>query len=202
MAPFAYLSHDTASHTAWAGLGPPPGWAWLFSRLNSSVWLPQRSTEPSEGPQESPSFFVTLNPPHQTPLQFRPVNLAPQAEWQRRGVHTPRWRAARQKQKTEKKRRKEEKKIALLGWPNASLLVWQHNLWQSLRYCWSQANGLHTQNGSHGQGGRESVGREDEKDSEGGGKMVDMETENKKEKEGQLSNCCLFSPKCLTQVSK
>lgn len=53
--PFAYLSHDTASHAAWAGLGPPPGPAWLFCCLNSSVWLPQWSPELSEGPQRSSS---------------------------------------------------------------------------------------------------------------------------------------------------
>lgn len=33
----------------------------------------------------------------------------------------------------------------LLGWPNASLFVWKLDLWQSLRYCWSQANSLHTE---------------------------------------------------------
>lgn len=101
--PFAYLSHDTASHAAWAGLGPPPGRAWLFSCLNSSVWLPQRSPELSEGPQQSPSSLWD------PPPTIRPVkNPAPQAERRRRGV-VPRPALKSSETKT-KKRKKEGRK--------------------------------------------------------------------------------------------
>lgn len=138
--PFAYLSHDTASHAAWAGLGPPPGPAWLFSSLNSSVWLPQRcltarSRVPPLSGTLNPGLLAPLTPP---PPSGPAKNPAPQAERRRRGVAP---RPSLKSSKTKKKR----KKTVLPGWPNASLVVWQQDLWQSLRYCWSQANSLHSQ---------------------------------------------------------
>lgn len=113
--PFAYLSHDKASHAAWAGLGPPPGRAWLFSCFNSSVWLPQWSPESSEGPQSPSSLSLsgTLSPTLPVPPSH-PATTTTINHQAREISSTTDWAAKERgrssKTKAKKKRRKEKKR--------------------------------------------------------------------------------------------
>ena len=194
--PFAYLSHGSASHAAWAGLGPPPGPARLFSSLNSSVWLPQRSSESSEGP--AAESLLSLGPRVLPPLHHhhqgqRKNPSATGRAAETRGRSTPLTKELQDKGRKNKKKR--ERKTTLPGWPNAGVFVWQHDLWQSLRYCWSQANSLHTESCSQGQtlrqGGREREswkGGWDRKRREVEGQRDRRKKKKKKKSEGGQSN--------------
>lgn len=100
--------------------------------------------------------------------------------WEEGSAHPPSPKTTKTKAKKKKKR---QKKTALPCWPSACLFVWQHNLWLSLRYCWSQANSLHRKSGSQEQAiiqaGREKM-LQGKVLKKGKGRWEDSETERKK----------------------
>lgn len=126
---------DAALLLAQPGYSPPS--IALFDSP-SAVWWPAAESLLSVGPWILASLLPSPPPPHTPIPSGLAKNPAPQAERRRRGVAP---RPSLKSSKTKKKR----KKTVLPGWPNAGLVVWQQDLWQGLRYCWSQANSLHSQ---------------------------------------------------------
>lgn len=131
-----------------------------------------------------PHVCGTLHPPHHPPTNTTTAARPAKTQsllWLRRRVSAPPF--AEDNQDKSKKKKKRQKKTALPCWPSACLFVWQHNLWLSLRYCWSQANSLHRKSGSQEQAiiqaGREKM-LQGKVLKKGKGRWEDSETERKK----------------------
>lgn len=131
-----------------------------------------------------PHVCGTLRPPHHPPYRHHHCQASENPEpavAEKKGQRTP--FAKDNQDKSKKKKKDRRKKTALPCWPSACLFVWQHNLWLSLRYCWSQANSLHRKSGSQEQAiiqaGRKKM-LQGKVLKKGKGRWEDSETEKKK----------------------